>query len=60
MGIKDTAIDVQTKNESRRGPGGIQEENVVGDEGQMEEDELPSMAEKNAEKVWKTMVWANF
>ena len=37
---KDTAINVQTKNESRRGPGGIQEENVKGDEGQMEDDEI--------------------
>ena len=52
---KDTAVDVQTKNVSRRAPGGIQEENVVGDEGQMEEDELPTMAEKNAEKVWKAL-----
>ena len=32
MGIKDDAIDVQTKNEGRRRMGIIQEKSVVGDE----------------------------
>ena len=30
----------------------------MGGEGQLEEDENPTTAEKNAEKVWKTMSWA--
>ena len=34
MGIKDLESDVQTENESRR------EEDVVGDEGHMEADEV--------------------
>ena len=40
MGIDDFAFDVRTKVECRRRLGGIQEENVVGNEGQVEEDEI--------------------
>ena len=39
-GIEGLAVDIQTKNESRRRLGGVQEENVVGDEGLMEDDEI--------------------
>ena len=58
MGIQDPATDAQTKNESQRRLGGIQEEDVVGDEGLMEKYEITDNADKNAEKIWKTMAWA--
>ena len=38
--------------------GKVQEENFEGYEGQVEEDETTDHAEKNAEKVWKTMAWS--
>ena len=60
VGIKDTAIDVQTTNESQRGLGGTQEKNVVEMKAKWRTMKLPTMAEKNAEKVWKAMALANF
>ena len=38
-GIKGPATDAQTENESRRRLGGLQEKDVVGNEGQMEDNE---------------------
>ena len=53
MGIKDLAIYVQTKIESWRRFGGVQEENVMGDDGQTGEDEITDDCRENAAKMWK-------
>ena len=55
MGVKNHETDPRTKKESWRRLGGLQEENVQGDEGQMEKDEIANDGrEKNAEKTSKT------
>ena len=40
MAMENLAFDIQTNRESRIRLGGIQDENVVGDEGQPEDDEV--------------------
>ena len=40
MGVKDYETDAQTKKESRKRLGELQREDVVGNEGQTEEDRL--------------------
>ena len=58
LGSEDTTSHLQASHEARRNKGGLENKNSIFFTKKLEDDGLPLLTEKIANKIWATMTWA--